>query len=84
LIHSAIAFFWALDPEALMEPATQSVLLEPLAEVPADEPPSEPQAASRNVPAMATAARRVFPVMYTLVLQEVRDSADVRDARKKG
>ena len=51
-----MAFFWALEPEALMEPVLQA-----MDEVPADEPPagvlSEPHAVSVSVAASATPTR---------------------------
>ena len=70
MIQSAIAFFCALEPEALIEPLVQLVLLELPADDEADVPPSEPQAASARTPATATAARRAVREMVTLVLQE--------------
>jgi hypothetical protein len=61
-----MAFFCAEEPDALSEPETQ--LASPVGE--ADEPPSEPHAASARTPATASAARRAVREMVTLVLQE--------------
>jgi hypothetical protein len=52
-----MAFFWALDPEALIAPVAQLVEPDPADEL-GVEPLSEPQAASASTPATATAAIR--------------------------
>ena len=64
-----MAFFWAVEPDALIEPVEQLALLEPEEEPP--PPLSEPQAASVSAPASATAAMAVMRLMVTLVLRDV-------------
>jgi hypothetical protein len=79
-----MAFFWALEPDALRAPATQLVEPDAAGEL-VVEPLSEPQAASASAPASATAARRACAVMVTLVLQEVSKRFSVApDVRKEG
>ena len=59
LTQVVIAFFWAVEPEALMLPVWQAIeppLEEP--EAPAEPLLSEPQAARARAPASSTAAAR--------------------------
>ena len=64
MIQAVIAFFWADEPDALIEPVAQLVLELPEAD---DEPPplSEPQAARASAPASVTAAMVAVRLMVT-------------------
>jgi hypothetical protein len=60
-----MAFFWALEPEALIEPVAHAVLAEdpPLVEV-SDEL-FEPQAARARAPAATTSEKRAVRLRFT-------------------
>jgi hypothetical protein len=81
LIQLVIAFFWAVEPEDLIEPDAQLALA--LFE---DEPPplSEPQAARASAPASVTAAMVAVRLMVTEVLRELAVVPYERQRREAG
>jgi hypothetical protein len=83
LIQLVIAFFWAVEPDDLIEPVAQLTLPLALFE---DEPPplSDPQAARASAPASVTAAMVAVRLMVTEVLRELAVVPYERQRREAG